>query len=127
MKKYFKKIKAVLRDDKQLIYLTAALIALGGLVRLFRYNISVYILIIGFIPYLLARVVCYWKKRKEAWSVLDKQRFVIFLVMAVTICLNFFSMFKTEFLLLFLLMIDYILVINRHSNQEPTQYTEEHP
>ena len=123
--KFAEKIKYMLRSDKQLIYLTAGLVILGGLIRLFNYKISTYVLNVAFIPYLFMWGGYYVTRRKVKWNTVSKQRFVLLLVLVVLILLNSFTMFKTEFLMFFILLIDYLLVINKRTNQAPVQYKDD--
>ena len=115
----------MLRSDKQLIYLTAGLVILGGLIRLFDYKISTYVLNIAFIPYLFMRGGYYVTRRKVKWNTVSKQHFVLLLVLVVLILLNSFTIFKTEFLMFFILLLDYLLVINKRANQAPVQYKDD--
>ena len=123
--RFGERIKYILRSDKQLIYLTVGLVILGGLIRLFNYKISTYVLNVAFIPYLLIWGAYYVTHRKGKWSRVHKQRFVLLLVLFVLILLNSFTMFKTEFLMVFILLIDYLLVINKRANQAPVQYKDD--
>ncbi len=127
MRKYWEILKRILRNDKELIYLTAALVVVGGLVRLFSYKLSVYVLNISFIPYLFMRGGYYITRRDRTWTLHEKQRFAVLIAMCVVILLNTFTIFRSEFLLFFLLMIDYILVINKRANQAPARYTDDNP
>jgi hypothetical protein len=102
-----------LRDDKKLLYLTAALVILGGMVRIGNHLLSVWILNGAFIPYFVMRFIFYFKNRQRRWALLEKYRFTILAVLFGIVVLNFFAAYRIEFLLLILLMIDYLFVVNR--------------
>jgi hypothetical protein len=102
-----------LRDDRQLLYLTAGLVILGGMVRIANHALSVWLLNGAFIPYFLMRFGCYFKNRRRRLTLIERYRFVILAVLFCVVVLNFFASYRIEFLLLILLMIDYLFVVNR--------------
>ena len=102
-----------LRDDRKLLYLTAALVILGGMVRIVNHPLSVWLLNGAFIPYFVMRIAFYFNNRPRRWTVIERYRFAILAVLFSVVILNFFTSYRIEFLLLILLMIDYLFVVNR--------------
>jgi hypothetical protein len=102
-----------LRDDRKLLYLTATLVILGGMVRIVNHSVSVWLLNGAFIPYFVMRFLFYFKNRQRSWTIIERYRFVILAVLFSVVVLNFFASYRIEFLLLILLMIDYLFVVNR--------------
>jgi hypothetical protein len=102
-----------LRDDRKLLYLTAALVILGGMVRIANHSLSVWLLNGAFIPYFAMRFMFYFKNRQRSWTIIERYRFAILAVLSSVVVLNFFASYRIEFLLLILLMIDYLFVVNR--------------
>jgi hypothetical protein len=107
-------VELLLRDDKELLYFTAALVVLCGLVRPFHYPTSVWMLNIGLLPYLFIRVAHYVRLFKHTWIDYDKQRFALLVTLILTLLMNIFTVFKAEFFVLILLMLDYLMVVNDH-------------
>jgi hypothetical protein len=106
-------VGAWLRDDRKLLYLTAALVILGGMVRIVNHPVSVWLLNGAFIPYFVMRFLFYFKNHQRPWTLIEKYRFTILAVLSGIVVLNFFAAYRIEFLLLILLMIDYLFVVNR--------------
>ncbi|MDR3235525.1 MAG: hypothetical protein LBT48_02215 [Prevotellaceae bacterium] len=98
------------RDGKELLYFTAVLVVASGLLRLFHYAASVWMLHICLIPYLLIRGGKHLLSAKSSWTEYDKHRFALLVTLAFVWLMNIFTAFKAEFLVLFLLMLDYLLV-----------------
>ncbi|MDR3133857.1 MAG: hypothetical protein LBU42_07520 [Prevotellaceae bacterium] len=102
-----------LRDDRKLLYLTAGLVVFGGIVRIVNHPLSVWLLNAAFIPYFIMRFIFYFKNRQRTWTAIERYRLSIFAVLFIIVVLNFFASYRIEFLLLILLMIDYLFVVNR--------------
>ena len=125
MRKIFAKITSFLCDDKGLLYLTIALIILGGLVRIFDFTISRWCLSAAFIPYFIMRSVFYFKHRNRSWTTIEKQRSFVLIMLFVAVVFNFvtlsldiFPRFRAEFLMLFLILVDYLFVTNSNYSEE---------
>ncbi|MDR1406397.1 MAG: hypothetical protein LBI89_04255 [Prevotellaceae bacterium] len=101
-----------LNDDRKLLYLTAALVIFGGMVRILNHRLSVWLLNSAFIPYFVMRFLFYFKNRRRRWMQVEKHRSIILAVLSGIVILNFFTAYRIEFLLLILLMIDYLFVVN---------------
>jgi hypothetical protein len=95
------------------LYLTAALVILGGMVRIVNHPLSVWLLNGAFIPYFVVRFTFYVKNRPRRWTVIERYRFTILAVLFGVVVLNFFASYRIEFLLLILLMVDYLFVVNK--------------
>jgi hypothetical protein len=111
MKNIFPHIAAWLHNDRKLLYLTAAIVLVGGLFRAFNlFEISVWLLNGAFIPYFVMRFGYYLAARKRRWSFSEKRRFVFLALIFIIVVLNFFTPFRIEFLLLLLLLLDYLFL-----------------
>jgi len=129
MKKFFTKINTLLNDDKGLLYITIALIMLGGLVRIFDFiTISRWCLSAAFIPYFIMRSVFYFKHRSRSWTAIEKQRCLVLIMLFVAVVFNFITLamnvlprFRAEFLMLFLMLVDYLFVVNNNLEEKEKQ------
>jgi len=128
MKKFFTQINTLLNDDKGLLYITIALIMLGGLVRIFDLSISRWCLLVAFIPYFIMRSVFYFKQRNRRWTTIEKQRCLVLIMLFVAVVFNFitlamnvFPRFRAEFLMLFLMLVDYLFVVNNNLEEKEKQ------
>jgi hypothetical protein len=101
-----------LQDDKKLLYLTAALVIFGGLVRIVHYPLSVWLLNGAFIPYFVMRFRFYFQNRRRSWTLVEKYRFACWAALSAIVILNFFAAYRIEFLLLILLLVDYWFVVD---------------
>jgi len=117
-----RKIIQWLQDDKKLLYITIALVVVGGLVRTFDLGASRWCLLAAFVPYFIMRVRFYCIHHSREWTPVEKQRFVVLMLLLAAIGLNFltlafhiFPRFRAEFLILFLLLTDYLFVINQRA------------
>jgi hypothetical protein len=82
---------------------------LGGLIRIGNYELSSWILNSAFVPYFIVRSVFYLTRRRRLTPV-EKYRLAVLAIIFTIVLLNFFAVYRIEFLLLILLMIDYLLV-----------------
>jgi len=100
-------------SERKIILYTAALVLLSGLVRLFAYSIGSVFFYIAFAPYLIYRVISSIKNRGKAEGNLNFYRGIVLVLMIITIVLNVANWQEADFFLVFLLMVDFLLVINR--------------
>ncbi len=125
MKEILAKINKWLHDDKELLYVTIALVVVGGLVRTFDLGASRWLLLFAFVPYFVMRSRFYYTHRRREWTTVEKQRFIVLLLLLGAILMNFltlafriFPRFRAEFLILFLLLTDYLFVVNQRKEDE---------
>src|SRR5690554_6466491 len=100
-------------SERNIILYTAALVLLSGLVRLFAYSIGSVFFYIAFAPFLIYRVISSIKNRGKAEGNLNFYRGIVLVLMIITIVLNVANWQEADFFLVFLLMVDFLLVINR--------------
>lgn len=105
-------IKSKISERKIIIY-TAALVLFSGLVRLFAYSTGSVFFYLAFAPYLIYRVVSSVKNRGKREGNTNVYRGVVMVLMIITIVLNVASWQEADFFLIFLLMVDFLLVINK--------------
>ena len=99
-------------SERKVIIFTAGFVVLSGLVRLVSYLVGFVLFYIAFIPYILYRLNYYYSKKDKESLPVDRYRLIVLISMIVTILLNILGIQDVEFFLLFLLMIDFLLVIN---------------
>lgn len=100
-------------SERKVLIFTAILIVFTGLVRVFNYPVGFVLFYIAFLPYILYRSNYYYQLKGKTKGQVDKYRFIILITIVITILLNLFGIQDVEFILLFLLMIDFLLVINK--------------
>ena len=105
-------MEKIISERKVLIY-TTALIVFAGLVRMLKYSVGFVLFYIAFLPYIIYRTNYYYQLKGQSKSQLDKYRLIILVTIIITILLNLIGIQDVEFFLLFLLMIDFLLVINK--------------
>jgi len=108
-----KKIMEKKISERKVIIFTTGFIIFSGLVRLISYAVGIVLFYIAFLPYIVYRFNFYKQLRGKPKTQLDNYRLIIFVSMIVTILLNLIGIQDVEFFLLFLLMIDFLLVINK--------------
>ncbi|MHC1704541.1 MAG: hypothetical protein AB9846_11585 [Tenuifilaceae bacterium] len=99
-------------SERKVIITTAGFIVLSGLVRLISFKVGYILFYLVFIPFIIYRVHYYYVNRSKESLPVDKYRLIVLVSMIVTILLNILGIQDVEFFLLFLLMIDFLLVIN---------------
>ncbi len=102
--------------DKKLLYLTAILVVLGGLVRIVHFGVSVWVFNIAFVPYFVMRALFYYKNRKRPWTPAERHRCIVLAVLFTVVALNCFTAYRVEFVMLILLMIDYLFVVGKNAD-----------
>jgi len=100
-------------SERKVIIFTTGLIIFSGLVRLISYAVGIVLFYIAFLPYIVYRFNFYNQLRGKPKTQLDSYRLIIFVSMILTILLNLIGIQDVEFFLLFLLMVDFLLVINK--------------
>jgi hypothetical protein len=107
-------MEKIISERKVIIY-TTALIVFAGLVRMLNYSVGFVLFYLAFLPFIIYRISYYYKLQGKPKHQLDKYRLIILVIIIITILLNLIGIQDVEFFLLFLLMIDFLLVINRKS------------
>ncbi|HCT31040.1 MAG TPA: hypothetical protein DIW31_09975 [Bacteroidales bacterium] len=100
-------------SERKVLIFTTALIVIAGLIRVVKYPLGFVLFYLAFLPYVLYRLNYYKNLRGKAKQQIDGYRFVILITIIVSIILNLIGLQDVEFFLLFLLMIDFLLVINK--------------
>jgi len=106
-----------LRHDRKLLYVTVALIILGGLVRVIDYGVSEWIIFAAFMLYSVLRGRYYYCRRRRPWLPVEKQRFIVLAILFSIVTVNIFlpllgilTAYRSEFLPFILLVIEYLLL-----------------
>lgn len=99
-------------SERKIIIYTAALVLFSGLVRLFAYSTGSVFFYLAFAPYLIYRVVSSIKNRGKGEGSINVYRSIVMVLMIITIVLNVASWQDADFFLIFLLMLDFLIVIN---------------
>jgi hypothetical protein len=102
-------------SERKIIIFTAGIIVVAGLVRMLKYALGIVLFYLAFLPYILYRTNYYFKLKGKQKTQIDRYRLIILVSMIITIILNLIGIQDVEFFLLFLLMIDFLLVINKNS------------
>ncbi len=98
-------------SERKLILFTVGLLIFAGIVRLMSYRIGVVFFYLAFVPFLYHRIKFYYRNRVNLTQV-DRYRKITLIVMLGTICLNIIGLQDIEFFLLFILAIDYLIIVN---------------
>lgn len=98
-------------SERKLILFTVGLLIVAGLIRLVNYKVGLVFFYLAFIPFVWHRLRFYFKNRKNLLNV-DKYRKITLIVMLATILMNIIGLQDIEFFLLFLLAIDYLIIVN---------------
>ena len=82
---------------------------------MFAYSFGVYLFYLSFLPFLFYRFYTIFFHRAKGFSQQPASLYRIFVLisMVITIVLNIVGWQEADFFLLFLLMVDYLLVINK--------------
>lgn len=100
-------------SERKVIIFTTCLVIFAGLVRLLSYAIGIILFYLAFLPFILYRINYYYKLQGKSKTQDDKYRLITLVLLIITIVLNLLGIQDVEFFLLFLLMIDFLLVINK--------------
>lgn len=100
-------------SERKVLIFTALLILVAGLVRVVKYPLGFVLFYLAFLPYIFYRLNYYKNLKGQPKSQIDNYRFIILITIIVSIILNLIGLQDVEFFLLFLLMIDFLLVINK--------------
>lgn len=98
--------------EQNIILYTAILLLITGIIRYLFPYVGGLIFYIAFIPFLLFRFYTLFRNRKKPRTQVGFYRFIVLIFMLVTLLFNAMDWQKADFFLVFLLMADYLLVIN---------------
>ena len=98
-------------SERKLILFTVGLLIVAGLIRLVNYKVGLVFFYLSFIPFVWHRVRFYLRNKSNLSSV-DKYRKITLIVMLATIVMNIVGFQDIEFFLLFMLAIDYLIIVN---------------
>ncbi|MGD9978761.1 MAG: hypothetical protein AB7S54_12605 [Bacteroidales bacterium] len=104
-------------SERKLILFTVGLLIVAGIVRLISYKVGVVFFYLSFVPFIYHRVSIYLKYRKSLTAI-DRYRRITLILMLVTIAMNLIGWQDIEFFLLFILAVDYLIIVN--SKRNPT-------
>jgi len=99
-------------SERKVIIYAAILVVIAGLIKLLSYKIGITLFYLAFSAFIVYRLNFYYKLRGNQKSQNDRYRLVVLISMIATIILNILGIQDVEFFLLFLLMVDFLLVIN---------------
>ena len=100
-------------SERKILVYTSALIVFAGLVRILKYSVGFFLFYLAFLPFIIYRVSYYFKLKGKPKTQHDSYRLIILVTIIITILLNLIGIQDVEFFLLFLLMIDFLLVIKK--------------
>lgn len=101
-------------SERKVIVYTAGLLLFTGVIRYLFYSVGSVLFYLAFAPYVFYRAYSYHGRRKSGTTTsIDFVRNIVLAIMLVTIVLNIAGWQEADFFLLFLLMVDYLLVINK--------------
>ena len=100
-------------SERKVIVFTAGLVVFSGIMRFVSHSLGLVFFYIAFVPFLSYRVITIAKNWKQERTTLENYRNIVFIVMVLSILMNLFGWQEADFFLLFLLMVDYLLVINK--------------
>lgn len=99
-------------SERKVIIFTTSLVVISGLIKLLSYKIGIVLFYLAFALFIIYRLNFYFKLRGKEKTQNDRYRLIVLIAMIATIILNILGIQDVEFFLLFLLMIDFLLVIN---------------
>jgi hypothetical protein len=97
-------------SERKLILFTVGLLIVAGIVRLGFYKLGVWLFYLAFAPIVLYRLRFYIRNNKNLQKV-DRNRLYTLGVIIATIILNLLGFQDVEFVLLFVLAVDYLIVV----------------
>lgn len=100
-------------SERKVLLYTIFFLVFAGLVRLNNYGVGIVLFYLGFVPFLFYRINYYLKHRSKPKEKVDRYRFYVLIGLIITIVLNILGWQEADFFLLFLLMVDFLLVINK--------------
>lgn len=106
--------------DKLLIYWIGLGVLACGAIMLFSTTAGRIAMNFLFLFYVLVRVGYYRKIWKGPFKSADKQRLVLLAVLSVCVLLNFLGLQESYFLLIFILMLEYLIVASRDRQEKRT-------
>jgi hypothetical protein len=108
------------KADKLLIYWVGLGVLGCGALMMFSSVAGKIALNFLFLFYILVRIAFYRKIWKKPFRSVDKQRFMLLVVLSICVLLNLLGLQESYFLLIFILMLEYLLVIGRDRQDAST-------
>jgi len=98
-----------------LIYLTAILIGVSGLLHLVDNLTGKVFFDLAFAPYLYVQTRHYWRKKQRGQEIegLERRRYYILIALWISLAFTLVSFLSVPFLMIFLIMVDYLLLVNQ--------------
>jgi len=109
----FGKIYAMSKNQRiNLIYLTAILIGVSGLFHLVDTLTGKIFFDLAFAPYLYVQTRHFWNKKKLGAEIegVEKKRYYILIALWISLVFTLVSFLSVPFLMIFLIMVDYLIV-----------------
>jgi len=103
-------------SERKLILFTVGLLLVAGLIRLVFYKLGVWMFYLAFVPIVVYRLIFYILNWKNLGKVDRNRRYTLGIII-VTIILNLLGFQDVEFVLLFVLGIDYLIVVQNPRNK----------
>jgi hypothetical protein len=100
-------------SETKVILFTAAFVVFAGLIRYFAYSFGSVLFYLAFAPFILYRFYSIKNRSQEISQSVDTFRTIVLVLMVITLMLNILGWQEADFFLIFLLMVDYLLVINK--------------
>lgn len=97
-------------SERKIILFTGGLLIFAGLVRLIHYPVGIVLFYLSFAPYYLVRIKSVRNQMGIEKTPTEKLRILILVCMLIAIAMNITGWQEANFLLIFLLMIDFLLV-----------------
>lgn len=104
-------MKAFRISERKFILFTLGLLIVAGLIRLLFYKLGVWAFYLSFVPFVVYRSNFYIKNWGKL-SAVDRYRRYTLGTIVVMIVLNLLGFQDVEFILLLLLLVDYIIIVN---------------
>ena len=99
--------------EQEIILYTGAFLVVAGVLRFFAHSVGLVVFYLSFLPFFLTRLHTIFLQKKEFLAKDNRYRDIVLFIMLVTIILTITGWHNADFLLIFLLMIDYLLVTNK--------------
>lgn len=100
-------------SERKIILYTVGLVVIAGIIKYFAYSTGTVLFYLAFAPFLVYRLISIVKNRSENRTPLQLYRGIVMSIIIITIVLNVAGWQEADFFLFFLLMVDYLLVINQ--------------
>ena len=100
-------------SERKVILFTAALVVFAGLIRYMFFTVGLVIFYLAFLPFIIYRIISIKNQKKDISQSVDSFRTIVLVLMVITLVFNVLGWQEADFFLIFLLMVDFLLVINK--------------